>query len=740
MNAVHPFTREYAAHDDVDVCWFDNHNRERTDDQVEDWLIDDLVPIGAMVMYADPGAGKSMVVQQIIHHLAYGRPLGPWGRQLAGGHFIRVFDLESDAHMSRERSYSITPFGDLAEDGNPDRRDNYACYSSKVIPKPDREAWAVVASQPERHALYLEQLLQDAEETGYPIRLVVIDTLTKFVGPKPQRAAGNAYEYEAAVVDRLNRLALDHRCAIILIHHTNKAGEISGSQGIGGSATVTCRLRVTDRTDEELEQGVPASGVLVSTKVRIGAGFCYSVDQRPDGVWEFVDRPASEAEARGNARVVLSALASGPKTKAELASCGLGSSLRTTLTRMRKSGLIFTKYGKWHANRDDRRTVPGEADGTCMVCGGPMTRMDPGQTMHPGCVPPPDDDGGTGSGGGAGPVTPPDPGSGGGTPTGNVSQEGELQQTGNPAPEESCPVDEVEPTETQRVSGFRMLQESVDASRMKPVKRIPRDVREVEPWSLFTERMSGEHRWITPTEVDMDALVMVLDRRGSYPSAMSSVPIVANLPTHTGAMSELPAKTAGILQIPGFTWNELGIGHPLGRIGNDPGPWWITIPHYLMLVKLAAEGRVPAPVILDSWTGRGTAGLFTDFSKAAQTARLEALASGDEDRYADVKRTISVAIRGLWPKAARSPFWRPDWSVSVRAEAAVRHWLRADQARQAGATLLKLGSVDEVAMLQPESPTAPAPYLIGQRYGQVSVKEQGITFGEWVTRRGNRQR
>jgi hypothetical protein len=746
---MHPFTREIEAYSDPDRAYFDSLNRERIDNAAEDWLIDGLIPIGASVIYADPGAGKSMVVQQVIHHLAYGRPLGPWGTPTEGGHLVRVFDLEGWWKLTQDRGYAITPYGSLPQDGSTSRTDHFIMYSGAVIPPPDVEAWRVIQSQPERHAQYLESLIRDSAEAGIPVSMVVIDTLSKWAGPRPRNSSGNAYEYEAAVVDRLNRIGLEHRCGVVLIHHTNKAGEISGSQGIGGSAMVTARLELEDRTDEDRDQGVPVRGALVSTKVRHGADFRYQLEQRPDdGVWEFVDKPASEAQATGHARAVLSALAGGPQTRKELiAATGIGSSLSQVLARLRRSHAIVSKYGAWHLVSDPRRTVPGQADATCSVCSGPMTLTDPGQTCHPGCV----SDGAAVSDGVSDGVANVADGVADGVANvadgvadgvANVA-DGVADGVANVSDGVANVADGV--ADGQDVAhGIAELKASLERSRMHPVPVIKLSARSEEPWTLIHERMTGEHRWARHvTDADMDSRVITLDRRGSYPSAMGSVPVAANLLNHTGPLGEIPSKTAGIFQVPAVEWKEPGIGHPLGRIAQqDSDTWWVTTPHMLLLERLCLAGRIDNPRILDSWTGRGTVGLFTQFSKNVQHDRLSALEAEDMERLAEVKRKASVAIRLLWPKTAHSPFWRPDWSVSVRAEAAVRHWVMADKAASGGATCLKIGAVDEVAFLVGEGNRVyhvPDPYVVGDRYGQVSVKSLR-PYSEWKEDRANRAR
>jgi hypothetical protein len=272
----------------------------------------------------------------------------------------------------------------------------------------------------------------------------------------------------------------------------------------------------------------------------------------------------------------------------------------------------------------------------------------------------------------------------------------------------------------EEINAFRMLEESIRASVKHPVLRVPLEQRDLAPWNLMTEPMRGEHRWRRP--VDPGATVVVLDRRGSYPSAMGNVPVAVNRLHHTGPLDAYDPKTAGIFLVGRVGDAADGTPHPFGEIAFQPGKaWWITTPHLRLGLRLAREGRLPAIRILDSWTGVAGSTLFRQF--ADDTARARARATGDA--YVEVKRKTSIAIRSLWPKGARSPFWRPDWSLSVRAEAAVRHWVRADQARRTGANLVRLGNVDEVAFaLEPGETEIPPPYEVGPKFGQVAVKRK----------------
>lgn len=298
-----------------------------------------------------------------------------------------------------------------------------------------------------------------------------------------------------------------------------------------------------------------------------------------------------------------------------------------------------------------------------------------------------------------------------------------ARRGGRPVPDE--PDREPAPEEQ---SMFGLLQESIAAARKRPVLRVSADARASEPWGLITETLRGEHRFRITDTGGHD--VKVLDRNGSYPAAMGSVPVAVGLLEHTGPIDYSTAH-AGIYQIPRFGW-PAGLPHPLGEIADDPGElWWVATPHLRLCIRLAAHKRSPAPRIVDSFAAASATTLFKRFSDGVFESR--AASRHDPDAYAEIKRKSSIAIRALWPKASKSPFWRPDWSVSVRAEAAVRHWVRADQAIAAGARLVKLGSVDEAAFLIPPRARAtwvPEPYVIGDGIGYVKVKST-MTADQW---------
>lgn len=135
------------------------------------------------------------------------------------------------------------------------------------------------------------------------------------------------------------------------------------------------------------------------------------------------------------------------------------------------------------------------------------------------------------------------------------------------------------------------------------------------------------------------------------------------------------------------------------------------------------EGHLAAaPAIHDSWTGKANESLFKPFYEATRKARTELVQVGG-DPYKAYKTRLSIALRLLWPKRTeqRSPFWRPDWRMSMVAEASVRHWSVAFRAVQQGHQLLALRNVDAAVFWSPDG-TAPDTYRIGTGFGEVKAK------------------
>jgi prevent-host-death family protein len=311
------------------------------------------------------------------------------------------------------------------------------------------------------------------------------------------------------------------------------------------------------------------------------------------------------------------------------------------------------------------------------------------------------------------------------------------------------PGDEQDEPEGAVFPALRILKDSVARSKMHPIPVIRTEERESGPWPLISEDMDGEPGWVHPDVISTrvaharngkrvrrdqldvpesfgEGLMCLIDRNGSFPSACSAVPLAPNKLLHTGPLDAFDRSQAGIYQISVPEWTYPGMPHPLGRLADrsdEQGLVWVTTPHIKMLERLHREGHLTEPVTIhDSWTGKANESLFKPFYQATKDARAELIQAGGEP-YKNYKTRLSIALRLLWPKRpeSRSPFWRPDWRMSMVAEASVRHWTVAFKAVQAGHTLIALRNVDAALFWVPDK-TAPDTYRIGTGFGEVKAK------------------
>lgn len=338
------------------------------------------------------------------------------------------------------------------------------------------------------------------------------------------------------------------------------------------------------------------------------------------------------------------------------------------------------------------------------------------------------------------------------TPTGEAERSNPVAEVqppmGKEAPtgqeQELHPGDEDEEPEGAPFPALRLLKEAVGRSKMHPIPVIRKDERDGEPWSLFNEVMDGEPRWVHPEVESVRTrggkrrqLVVpdqfgpgqfcTIDRNGSYPSACSAVTLAPNKLLPTGAIEERAKDQAGIFQIDLPAWDRVSMAHPLGRLAerpDDQGRVWVTTPHMELLEKLIRQGHLTEPLrIHDSYTGRANNSLLKPFYQETKQARADLIETGGET-YTEYKRRLSIALRLLWPKGEHlnSPFWRPDWRLSMVAEASVRHWVKAWGAVQDGHTLIALRNVDEAVFWTADG-AAPATYKVGTGFGEVKVKQ-----------------
>jgi hypothetical protein len=663
------------------------------------WLIQDELPVGYTIMMGAPKTGKTALTLPMAQRLA------------DAGYEVAYLALDDSPRRMQERSIMA----------DPDKsRDNLSfCFWA---PKDTADAFEA-----------LKWWLTQRKLLGHnPFDIIFIDTYGVFVGAGNRSAKASVFSGDYQIGQAFKQVCETFDCSLFVNHHTRKGrgddadGDwldmMSGSQGVAGSADAIWYIKRTRGSRDGVLHMTSNDGGDVTRPIVLAANM----------VWEpSTTATVAEAERTGVARDILEHLRQLGRGAALADIVGdldeSKAAVKKALQRLSGEGLVLLQGTEWRLDRGNAKNWPatpgvvvprGEREaapepspaegpvqlGPCVGCGLEAAYQYDGETWHVECKQRADD--------------------------ARVIAEGVREMVVAQQAELS---DEPEEPETpEERNGFLMLKDSIEAKggTQHPMMRVPKAERDAEPWSLITERMSGEHRW--GRKVSPDTLVRVLDRNGSYPSAMGSVPLVPNKLHHTGPMDTLPAQVGGIFLIDQVDWTEETIGHPLGRLGDQEGPIWISTPHLKLLLKLAAADRIAPVEILDSWTGKSSTNLFTAFSK--EVAARRKAAEGFESVTGELKRTTSAAIRCLWPKAARSPFWRPDWSVSVRAEASVRHWAVADKAVAGGAQLVKLGTVDEAAFVVPEtvavSTWAPAPYRVGKDFGMVKLKDL-LTGDEW---------
>lgn len=630
------------------------------------------------------GAGKTTICEQIARHLSshhqLGRfplpeaPIGAW-----------LMYLEDDASLAQDRSLRVASIGTLAEDEDGTSKVDYLMGRGWSLEK-------------------LAAMLQAAREAGTLPGVIFLDHLRILIGSQPSGISPNDWERRNLL--RLVDLAEEYGVHIVVLTHLNKMGGISGTTEL--IACVDAAYVIEPKDDR-------AYATLKCYKMRVAPETDYALSRKANGTWAFDDEVyVSETMADGIALDILTVLrAEGRKTLADLcmhhAVPGTRRGIQQALTRARRRGWVINRHGHWEIRATDGDT---------------LLRPDP-DAPQPG------------------PITDvrlPDP-----APAREPEPEPASQPA--PAPARRWDPDAESDTREEGFSGMKALKASIAASRMHPVPYIRPEERDQDPWPRITDDVGGEPRardWARPgwsVSVRKDpqggkrttvikapegmppGRLITLDRNGSYPSACSSVPLAPNRLLHTGPLDAYDRSQAGIYLIRLPQWREETTPHPLGAMayrGDDQVI--VSTPHMRLLTALARQQRMEPPSILDSWTGRANQSLFEGFYKQARAARV-LLVDGDPEAYAQYKTSVSKALRVLWPDKARSPFWRPDWRVSLVAEASVRHWISADKAVQRGATLVTLKSTDEaVFYLAGDATGVPEPYELGKMFGQVKEK------------------
>lgn len=240
---------------------------------------------------------------------------------------------------------------------------------------------------------------------------------------------------------------------------------------------------------------------------------------------------------------------------------------------------------------------------------------------------------------------------------------------------------------------------------------------------------------------------VVLDRNAAFLSAASSVLVGHGALEHTGPMDEFDDRRPGYYEVPVHPWYESDtMPHPLLHTHKRETAW-LTAPTVALLRDLEREGRWPGVTILNSYTADGVR--IDKWAQFVNAIRAEALTryGKDSEQYADVKDRYSMAFqlmlgsaddggRRRWKCGAQ----RPDWTQTVRAQAAATMYRWADACRKVAPDLppVALQHTDELvipaaaldAVTTAERPGGLRPLVVdpdGIRLGSFKIKH----IDEW---------
>ena len=180
--------------------------------QIHDYVINDLIAYGLIIMAGRPKQGKSILATQIAIHVAQGTPF--LGQIPVNQSDVLFLTLEESPELTAERLKRICP--DFSQLGG-------IIYTFQWL------------SPAEGGIEYLDFYLEQHRD----IKVVIVDTLSAFINGNQNTGKGYFNEYEDA--RKIHRVAKNRGVSLILLHHTVKQSsgnlnDLYGSSGYSGTA------------------------------------------------------------------------------------------------------------------------------------------------------------------------------------------------------------------------------------------------------------------------------------------------------------------------------------------------------------------------------------------------------------------------------------------------------------------------------------------------------------------------
>jgi RecA-family ATPase len=189
-----------------------------------DWLIDSILPAsGVSLMFGASNTGKTFASLHFAECIAYGMQW--YGHDVKKG-FVLYFYLEGGKNLEpRKRAWR--------KHFNREGTDNIAFVKTHMNFRSDRK--------------FLEETIKYFESIGKNPALIVIDTFSASAIGVNQ----NNQDEVAAVLMTAQDIVREHETNVMFVHHTNKTGDMNGSQAFINHIETRIELKHEDKTKDD---------------------------------------------------------------------------------------------------------------------------------------------------------------------------------------------------------------------------------------------------------------------------------------------------------------------------------------------------------------------------------------------------------------------------------------------------------------------------------------------------------
>jgi len=189
-------------------------------DQKDRWLIKGVIPkVGFTLIAAAPKLGKSMIAMDLAIAISHGTP---WMTNL------QTCAMGSVLYLSLDQATELTH----------DRMVRLGCdLTADIRLLGAGQTTTIDMGGKEAMLAYLNS----QKIAGTPIALVVVDIWQNFASSRETRK--NAYQADYSVLNDIRSICTETATTFVLLHHTNKQGDVSGSTAFGGAPD--CIIQMT---------------------------------------------------------------------------------------------------------------------------------------------------------------------------------------------------------------------------------------------------------------------------------------------------------------------------------------------------------------------------------------------------------------------------------------------------------------------------------------------------------------